>query len=109
MTPRQAKLVDAAEACRNAARTLEMDYPRAELDDPMIAPGRRELVAIRQRDVASLKLAEASMMKLAADPDSYALLMDLHDKKPAEFAAIMVLVKNELERPAPEEQARAAA
>lgn len=108
MTPRQAKLVNAAEACRNAARAIEMDFPRSEMDDPMTTPMRRELIASRQRDVASLKLAEASMMKLAADPDAYAALMDLRDKKPADFEAIMVLVKVELERPVPVEQQVAA-
>jgi len=108
MTPRQAKLTNAAEACRNAARAMEMDFPRSELDDPMVSPLRRELVAIRQRDAASLKLAEASIMKLAADPDAYGLLMELRDKKPADFDAIMVLVKIEIERPAPAEQQAAA-
>lgn len=108
MTPRQAKLVNAAEACGNAARTLEMDFPRSELADPMVRPLRRELVAIRQRDAASLKLAEAAIMKLAVDPDAYAMLMDLRDKHPKAFTAIMVLVKIELERPAPAEQAAAA-
>ncbi|WEJ60211.1 hypothetical protein [Devosia sp. FJ2-5-3] len=107
MTPRQAKLVTAAEACGNAARTIEMDFPRSELDDPMTSPMRRELIASRQRDVAALKLAEASMMKLADDPDAYALLMDLRDKQPTAFTAIMVLVKIELDRPAAEQEVAA--
>lgn len=108
MTPRQAKLVDAHEACRNAARVLEMDFPLSELDDPMTAPGRREIVEIRQRDIASLKLAGNTAMAVAADPDAFGLLMKLRAEKPADFEAIMVLVRIELERPEPAEQARAA-
>ena len=108
MTPRQAKLVDAATACENAAREIELDFPRSELSDPMVKPLRRELVAVRQRDIGSLKLAAATIKAIAEDPESYGLLVKLRAEKPKEFAAIMVLVQNELEPPAPAEQARAA-
>lgn len=108
MTPRQARLADAATAINNAAIAMEADFPRAEIDDPMVPAMRRELVQIRQRDVASLRLGSKTVMAIAEDPDAYGLLMQLRAEKPADFAAIMVLVKIELERPALAEQAVAA-
>ena len=108
MTPRQAKLVDAANRVNEAALALEMDFPRADLDNPMVPPARRELIAIRQRDVASLRLASATVMAIAADPDAFGKLIELRAKKPAEFDAIMVLVQIELDRK-PLEPARDAA
>lgn len=107
-SPRQAKLLNAHEACMNAARALEMDFPLSELDDPMTAPGRREIVEIRQRDVKSLRLAGSTAMAIAAAPDAYADLISLRAKSISAFDAIMVLVRIELERSAPADEAKAA-
>lgn len=93
----------------NAARALEMDYPLSELDDPMTAPGRREIVEIRQRDVKSLRLAGSTAMAIAADPDAYADLISLRSKSIPAFDAIVNLARQELARPdAPAEESKAA-
>lgn len=109
MTPRQQRLVAAADACRNSARSLEMDYPRADLDDPMVPLLRRELVMARQKDVASLKLAEATLMAIAEDADGYAVLLELRAKKRWAFDSCVELARQELaDKPSGIEQVRAA-
>lgn len=97
MTPRQAKLADAATACERAARDLELDFPKADLSDPMVPRLRKELIATRHRDIAGLQLAARTVLAIAEDPDAFGLLIELWMKKRAEFDAIMVLVKVELE------------
>ena len=98
MTPRQAKLVNASSAVDAAKARLERIIPSLELS----------IADAWQRDVAALDLASKTVMAVAEDPDAYGLLMKLRAEKPAEFEAIMVLVRIELDRPAPVEQARAA-
>lgn len=89
----------------NAARALEMDFPLSELDDPMTAPGRREIVEIRQRDVKSLRLAGSTAMAIAAAPDAYADLISLRAKSISAFDAVVNLARQELARPdAPAEE-----
>jgi hypothetical protein len=111
MTPRQQKLSDAAEACRNAAREVETDFPRSMLDDPMLPTARRDLVALRQSDVASLNLAANTIMAIGEDADGYATLMKLRHEKRWAFDSCVELARQELERKddaPPAEQARAA-
>lgn len=98
MTPRQAKLVDAATEVDTAAKHLEMDFPRSALDDPMTPSARRELIAIRLRDVDSLKLASKTVMAVAVDPDGFGLMMELRTKNRAAFDALVVLARIELDR-----------
>lgn len=98
MTPRQAKLVAASNAVDACKRQIESDWPRSMLDDPMVNPLQREIVAARLHDVAALDLASKTVMAVAEDPDAYGLLMKLRAEKRSDFDAIMVLVKIELER-----------
>lgn len=108
MTPRQAKLVAASEAVDACKRQIESDWPRSMLDDPMVNPLQRELVAARLKDVAALDLASKTVMAVAEDPDAYGLLMKLRAEKRSDFDAIMVLVKIELERKLAEPEREAA-
>lgn len=98
MTPRQAKLVGASEAVDACKRQIESDWPRSAMDNPMLTPLQREIYAARQLDVAALDLASKTVMAVAEDPDAYGVLMKLRAKKHADFAAIMALVRIELER-----------
>lgn len=98
MTPRQAKLVRASEAVDACKREIESDWPRSAMDNPMLTPMQREIYVTRQLDVAALDLASKTVMAVAEDPDAYGLLMKLRAERPADFRAIMVLVKIELER-----------
>lgn len=98
MTPRQARLVNASTVVDTAKARLERIIPTLE----------QSIADAWQHDVAALDLASKTVMAVAEDPDAYGLLMKLRAEKPADFTAIMVLVRIELERPAPAEQARAA-
>lgn len=98
MTPRQARLVNASAVVDAAKRRLERHIPTME----------RDIADAWALDVAALDLASKTVMAVAEDPDAYGLLMKLRAEKPADFEAIMVLVRIELERPAPAERARAA-
>lgn len=108
MTPRQTKLVNAAEAVETAKNRLEADWPLSDLNDPMMSQAKRDLYRARHADVASLDLASKTVMAVAADPEAFGKVMELRAKKPADFQAIMVLVQIELERPAPAEEQVAA-
>lgn len=98
MTPRQAKLVNASAIVDAAKERLQRIIPTLE----------QSIADAWQLDVAALDLASKTVMAVAEDPDAYGLLMKLRAEKPADFEAIMVLVRIELERPAPAEQAQAA-
>jgi hypothetical protein len=98
VTPRQAKLVAASEAVDACKRQIESDWPRSAMDNPMLTPMQREIYVARQLDVAALDLASKTVMAVAEDPDAYGLLMKLRAEKPADFKAILVLMKIELER-----------
>lgn len=97
MTPRQAKLVVASHIVDTCKRQIETDWPRSAMDNPMLTPMQREIFAARQLDVAALDLASKTVMAVAADPEAFGLLMRLRAEKPKEFAAIMVLVRNEID------------
>ena len=94
MTPRQTKLVNASEAVDAAKMRLERILPTLEIS----------IADAWQRDVAALDLASKTVMAVAEDPDAYGLMMKLRAEKPADFEAIMVLVRIELDRPAPAEE-----
>lgn len=98
MTPRQAKLVEAHDACLSAAREIELHFPASELSDPMTPKGRREIVNMRHRDVAALKLAGNTAMAVAEDPEAYAAMVSLRTKNVSAFNAIANLARQELER-----------
>lgn len=98
MTPRQEKLVNASEAVDNAKRRIERILPSLEL----------QIADAWRRDIASLDLASKTVMAVAEDPENFGKVMELRAKKRKEFEAIMVLVRNELERkeePAAEDKA----
>jgi hypothetical protein len=93
MTPRQAKLVAASAAVDTAKARLQRIIPTLE----------QSIADAWALDIAALDLASKTVMAIAEDPDAYGLLMKLRAEKPADFQAIMVLVRIELERPAPAE------
>jgi len=98
MTPRQKKLIAASDECLNAARALELDFPRSVLDDPMVPKMRREIVASRLADVESLRLASATCMTIAEDPDGYGEIVKLRARKRWAFDALVKLATDELAR-----------
>lgn len=98
MTPRQEKLVNASGAVETAKRRIERILPSLD----------QQVADAWGRDVAALDLASKTVMAVAEDPDNFGAVMKLRAEKPKEFAAIMVLVRIELERPAPAEQQVAA-
>lgn len=99
MTPRQAKLVDASEAVDKAKHRLERIIPTLELS----------IADAWQRDVAALDLASKTVMAVAADPESIAVMLNLRAKSIPAFDAVVNLAKHELERAdAPAEESKAA-
>lgn len=98
MTPRQKRLVAAAQECDRAARQIEADFPRSKLDDPMTDAMQADIIRMRQADVASFRLASSTLMVIAEDADGYALLVELRAKKRWAFEAIKTLAQRELAR-----------
>jgi hypothetical protein len=96
MTPRQKRLVDGVQLCRNVARQIEIDFPKSALNDPMLPKVRREIIAIRQADVALMELVCATAMAIAEDPEGYAVLVTLRAKKRWAFDSMVCLAKQEL-------------
>lgn len=108
MTPREAKLSNAATAIRSAARQVDMDWPQSILDDPMTTRARAELFRIKRREIAELNMGAAIVEAMLLNADGFAVLIELAGKKPMEFAAIVVLAQVELDRkPAEPEKAAA--
>lgn len=86
-----------------AANRTDRDFQRYESLD---TDGDMRLAHSKHMD--GLRDAWRILSELGAAPEDIEALLKLQKEKPAEFAAIMVLVRIELERPASAEQARAA-
>ena len=98
MTPRQLRLVNASDAVDTAKGRIQRFVHTVDQD----------VADAWGRDIAALDLASKTVMAVAEDPENFGKVMELRAKKPKEFAAFMLWVKEELERPAPAEQAEAA-
>ena len=98
MTPRQLRLVNASEAVDAAKSRIQRIVHTVDQD----------ISDAWSRDIGALDLASKTVMAVAEDPENFGKVMELRAKKPKEFQAIMVLVRIELERPAPAEQQVAA-
>jgi hypothetical protein len=98
MTPRQLRLVNASDAVDAAKGRIARILHTVDKD----------VADAWGRDIAALDLASKTVMAVAEDPENFGKVMELRAKKPREFEAIMVLVRIELERPAPTDQQVAA-
>lgn len=109
-TPRAKRLLEVHQAITAQVRQMEMDWPRAGLDDPMITGDKHTLLKSRVHDTDCVKQGAAIIEAILVDPDGYAVLMELRAKKKWAFDSCVLLAKQELaaKDEAPTEQARAA-
>lgn len=85
-----------------ASRRIDRDFQRyTSLDTD------GDMHRAHNRHMDGLRDAWRILTEVGNAPEDIETLLTLLKDKPAEFAAIMVLVRNELERPAPAEQVAA--
>jgi hypothetical protein len=99
-TKRERGLKDMHAAIAVATGMIEEEWPKAELDDPMVRSTRKAIIRIRQYDKARLEQLSTFVEAILLNAEGFALMFDLATKKPMEFQALVVLAQVELERKA---------
>jgi hypothetical protein len=95
-SPRAKRLLAVHEALKAQSVRMEMDWPRSGLDDPMITGDKHTILRTRVHDTDAVKQGAAIIEAILADPDGYAVLMELRSKKRWAFDSCVLLAKEEL-------------
>lgn len=103
MKPLRNRIIAAQEELKLAASRIDRDFERhMSLDTD---GGIRRAHNLH---MDGLRDAWRILEEIGAAPDDFTALMELQKTKPKEFAAFMLWVKEEIERPAPAEAKEAA-
>lgn len=97
-TKREKGLKDMHAAISVAMGLIEEEWPRAELDDPMVRSTRKAIIRIRQYDKAKLEQLTLIVDTILINAEGFALMFELATKKPMEFQAFAVWAGIELAR-----------
>ena len=98
LTPREKRLAAIASAVSNAAREMEMDWPRAGLTDPMVTGDKHILLKARVHDTDCVKQGAQIIEAMLVAADGIHPLMTLAGRDRKAFDAIVILAQIELDR-----------
>ena len=103
MKPLRKRIIAALDEIETVSKRTERDFQRYESMDTS-----GDMRRAHNLHMDGLRDAWRILNDFGAAPDDFEALLQLQKAKPKEFAAFMLWVKEEIERPAPAEQAEAA-
>ena len=98
LTDREKRIAAIDQELRDVVRHMEMDWPKAHLDDPMLTGDKRILHKARVYDTDCVRQGADIIKAMLVAADGIHALMTLAGRDRKAFDAIVILAQIELDR-----------